>query len=317
VAAIQETDGRLLIETDCLHAIINTEGYVSGVARESFVDKVTGAHELGFGLLIADFLMEPGWDDGWSEAQLAGQPYSRDPAVHGSLPKRYVELPQICTQARRLPYEIVRGPDFVAVKQWFNYQIATNGRRAGSRWEQTLVFPDAQRYIYACDRITSVNDVESLLFRQDVPGHLRHPPAARAPGADNFEQIYLSYHGYIPAAEFLTDFPPDGRFLYQRGRQPLPERMIRAYQVRLDGRPGPWLAGMTLDPAIVYEAWCHERGYVCFIQEIGGIPVKAGGGFSAAYLVGWFDSVGEMEHAYAARRGATQVTVTERGYTVE
>ena len=27
--------------------------------------------------------------------------------------------------------------------------------------------------------------------------------------------------------------------------------MIRAYQVKVDGKPGPWLAGMTLDPAAV------------------------------------------------------------------
>jgi hypothetical protein len=311
VPTIHDTAGQLAIETDCLRAVIATEGYVSGVSRESFVDQATGAHELGFGLLIADFLMEPGWDDGWSEEQLAGHPYLRDPAVHGNLPKRYVELPQVCTQARRLPYEILRGPDFVAVKQWFHYQIATNGRRAGSRWEQTLVFPEGKRYFFACDRITSANDVESLIFRQDVPGHLRHQ------AGDNFEQIYLSYHGHIAASEFLAPFPPDGRFLYQRGLHPLPERMIRAYQVRLNGKPGPWLAGMTLDPAIIYEAWCHERGYVCFIQEIGGVPVKAGSSFSAAYLVGWFDSIDDMEHAYDQHRGASQVTVNEAGYTIE
>ena len=77
-------------------------------------------------------------------------------------------------------------------------------------------------------------------------------------------------------------FGPDEKFLYKRDDKKIPERMMRAYQVKVDGKPGPWLAGMTLDPAIVYEAWCHERGYVCFIQEIGGVPVKAGSGFSAA-----------------------------------
>ena len=33
---------------------------------------------------------------------------------------------------------------------------------------------------------------------------------------------------------------------------------------------------MTLNPADVMEAWCHERGYVCLIEEIGGRPIKAG-----------------------------------------
>jgi hypothetical protein len=41
--------------------------------------------------------------------------------------------------------------------------------------------------------------------------------------------------------------------------------MIRAYQVKVKGKPGPWLAGMTLDPSEVCEAWCHQRGYVCLL----------------------------------------------------
>ena len=152
-------------------------------------------------------------------------------------------------------------------------------------------------------------------FREMTERYFGFPAVVLQPVS--FEQMYLSYHGHIPASEFFSPFPPDGRFLYQRGAQPVPERMIRAYQVRLNGEPGPWLAGMTLDPVIVYEAWCHERGYVCFIQEIGGIPVKTGEGFSAAYLVGWFDSVTEMERAYDAHRGASLVAVSEGRYTVE
>jgi len=62
-----------------------------------------------------------------------------------------------------------------------------------------------------------------------------------------------------------------------------------------NGRPGPWLAGMTLDPSVVSEAWCHQRGYVCLIEEFGGRPVKAGESFSAAFIVGYFDSIEEME----------------------
>ena len=46
------------------------------------------------------FCMAPGWrDDG----------YTRDPKFHGDLPKHYVEGPQICTQAKELKPEIVRG----------------------------------------------------------------------------------------------------------------------------------------------------------------------------------------------------------------
>ena len=70
--------------------------------------------------------------------------------------------------------------------------------------------------------------------------------------------------------------------------------MIRAYHTRdpKTGADGPWLAGMTLNPADTSEAWCHQRtGDVCFIHEVGERPVKAGESFGAAYIVGWFDRI--------------------------
>jgi hypothetical protein len=60
---------------------------------------------------------------------------------------------------------------------------------------------------------------------------------------------------------------------------------------------------MTLQPEVVWEAWCHQRGYVCFIQEIGGYRVRAGEAFGAAYAVGWFDDVAEMLAVYDELRG--------------
>src|SRR5262249_51446111 len=151
------------------------------------------------------------------------------------LPKRYVELPQICTQAKKLPYATFHGPGFVGVRQWFHWTEATYGRVPGSLWEQTLVFPDGKRYFYAADRVTSVNSLSNLLLRIDMPGHLRHQ------SGDPFEAVYLSYEGVIPASAFVENFPPDARFLYQRGAA-TPERMIRAYRPRLPEGPGPWLA---------------------------------------------------------------------------
>jgi hypothetical protein len=60
-------DGPIIhIETNCLQAQIRTEGYVSGVAAGTLVDKEIasqgsqGAKDLGFGLSIVDFLLEPG-----------------------------------------------------------------------------------------------------------------------------------------------------------------------------------------------------------------------------------------------------------------
>jgi hypothetical protein len=85
--------------------------------------------------------------------------------------------------------------------------------------------------------------------------------------------------------------------------------MIRAYRVRLDGKPGPWLAGMTLDPSEVAEAWCHQRGYVCMIEELHRRHVRAGDSFGAAYVIGWFEDVSEMNRVYDRYKGARRITI--------
>jgi hypothetical protein len=286
---VKQTDDFVDIETDALQARIRSKGYVSGIAQGSFVDKKTGARELGFGLHIMDFLLAPGWkDDG----------YHRDAKIHGNLPRHYVEGPQICTKAKHLEPEVIRGKDYVAVRLRHRFTEAAPGLKAGSLWEQTLLFQPKVRYVLSSETITSVNDVDGLTYRIDMPGHIRHRQG------DNFSQVYLSYVGLIPASAFTTDFAPDARYLYQRQPGKVPDRMIRAYQVKVDGKPGPWLAGMTLDPAEVSEAWCHQRGYVCFIEELHGRPVKAGEVFGAAYIVGWFDDIPSMERTYDRYKGA-------------
>ena len=58
--AVREVKDGLEIETDQLVARVNAKGYVSGVAAGSFLDKRTGARDLGFGLHIMDFLLGPG-----------------------------------------------------------------------------------------------------------------------------------------------------------------------------------------------------------------------------------------------------------------
>jgi hypothetical protein len=50
---------RIEVETHRYRATIATAGYVTGVAAGSFLDTKTGAHDLGFGLSIVDFLLEP------------------------------------------------------------------------------------------------------------------------------------------------------------------------------------------------------------------------------------------------------------------
>jgi hypothetical protein len=121
----------------------------------------------------------------------------------------------------------------------------------------------------------------------------------------------------IPAKEFAKDFPPDGKFLYQRREGKTPERMIRGYQLKVDGKPGPWLAGLTLDPAATVEAWCHQRGYICFIQELHGKKVRAGETFGAAYVVGYFDDIAEMEAVYDRHKGAKQIVVEGKKFALK
>ncbi len=300
---VSGTDDYVQIDTDALQARVRKKGYVSGIAAGTFLDRKTGARDLGFGLHIMDFLMAPGWrDDG----------YPRDAKVHGDLPKHYVEGPQICTQAKELKPEIIRGEGFVAVRLRYTFNKPGQGYKAGSTWEQTLVFLPGVRYVLSGERITSANDVDDLFYRIDMPGHIKHKDG------DTFEQVYLSYLDRpIPATGFKEDFAPDAHFLYQRKAGKVPARMIRAYQVKQDGKPGPWLAGMTLDPAEVSEAWCHQRGYVCFIEELHRKKVKAGETFGAAYVVGWFDDVAEMEKVYDRYKGKRALVVEGGKYRLE
>ena len=75
---VKETDEFVQIDTDALQARVRKKGYVSGVAKNSLLDKKTGARDAGFGLHIMDFLMAPGWRD---------DDYTREPKIHGNLPK--------------------------------------------------------------------------------------------------------------------------------------------------------------------------------------------------------------------------------------
>ena len=70
-----------------------------------------------------------------------------------------------------------------------------------------MVFQPGVRYVLGSEQITSANDVDNLLYRIDMPGHIRHKQE------DTFANVYLSYHGTIKAEEFSKDFAPDERFL--------------------------------------------------------------------------------------------------------
>jgi hypothetical protein len=307
---VTETDDEISLKLPKLEARIRKTGYVSGVAKESFLDKQTGFRDAGFGLDIVDWIMEPGSDEAYRDKLDPELIYQYNNSYHGKRPKRSIEGPQICTKAKRINAEVIEGEDFVAVKLWYQYQTAAPGKKTGSLWTQWLVFPAQARYFFSMDKIEAKNSSDAMFLRTDLPGHIRHTKG------DSFSQIYLSYHGTIFSDQFLEDFPPDEKFHYLRNDEKIPERMIRAYQLRNSetGNSGPWLAGMTLDPAVVSEAWCHQRGYVCMIQEFGAKPIQAGESFQAAYLIVYFDSIEDMQTLYDRYKGTIGLEVTKDGW---
>lgn len=321
---VTQTADQITISTPQLEAGIRKKGYVTGVYRQTFLDKKTGFRDAGFGLDIADWIMEPGSDKAYRAKLDKELIYRYGNPYHGKTAKRSIEGPQICTQAKVLKPTVIRGKDFVGIVQTFRYKAAAPGKKTGSLWTQRIVFPMGKRYFLSMNRIDAVNDSPAMFLRTDMPGHIKHKKG------DTFSEVYLSYHGRILAKEFFTNFAPDAKFNYRRGSgvrgrrgasvrgrdAKIPKRFIRAYRLRdpKTGKPGPWLAGMTLDPSVVHEAWCHQRNYVCLIHEFGGKPVKAGGFFRAAFLVGYFDSIEEMQKTYDRYAGHTGLVINKDGW---
>jgi hypothetical protein len=307
---VTDDDEQITIDSPTLGAVVRKQGYVSGVAAGSLLDKQTGFRDVGYGLDIVDWIMEPGSDEAYRDQLDKELVYEFNNPYHGKTAKRSLEGPQICTRARQLDPRVVQGKDFVAITQEYRYTTAAPGYKTGSRWSQWLVFPAGKRYFVSSDRVDAVNASPAMFQRIDMPGHIKHNRG------DTFSEVYLSYVGVIPSSEFFDDFAPDEKFLYQRQAGKTPERFIRAYHLRNPetGEDGPWLAGMTLDPSVVSEAWCHQRGYVCMIEEYGGRPIKPGDSFSAAFIVGFFDSIDEMHQVYDQHAGHTGLDVDEAGW---
>src|SRR6266581_463775 len=133
---VTEDDRAIKIETDKLEAVIpkrNPKQWMTGIEKGSFLDKTTGFREIGDGLMVVDWLMEPGSDEAWSDKVIApdGHGVGRytwhtnetDPArrsyalmAHGgSHRKRMVEGPQLCHRMKPVQPEVVQGKDFIAV----------------------------------------------------------------------------------------------------------------------------------------------------------------------------------------------------------
>ena len=340
-AKATEDDRAIKVETDKIEAVIPKKDpvrWMTGIEKQSFLDKTTGFREVGDGLMVIDWLMEAGSDeaygnqvfdpDGNSVGRYTWYTNETDPErrayalmAHGSSHrKRMVEGPQLCHRMKPVRPDIIRGNNFVAVKTTYKYEYAALGRNAGSRWTQLIVFPEGKRYFVLMDKIDSVNDSDEMFLRNDTPGCVRHEKG------DTFSEMYLSYlsgpNGVrIPSSEFFTPFPPDLKFGYRRDLNVVPERFIRAYHLRDrdTGADGPWLAGLTLEPSIVYEAWCSQRpgGIIVMIEEVYGKPIRAGESFSAAHIVGYFDTIDEMHALYDQYKGHTALVADESGWRLE
>lgn len=337
-ARVTEDERAIKIETDKLEAVIpkkSPKQWMTGIEKGSFLDKATGFREIGDGLMVIDWLMEPGsdadWDpkvlgkDGHGVGRYSWHENETDPGrklytlmSHGSSHrKRMIEGPQLCHRMKPVQPTVLRGKDFIAVTTTYQFEYAAPGRKAGSRWTQLIVFPKGERYFLLMDKIDSVNDAKEMFLRNDTPGCVRHEKG------DTFSEMYLSYLSgpkgiRIPSSEFFAPFPPDLKFGYRRDTHKTPEHFIRAYHLRdkKTGKDGPWLAGLTLEPSVVYEAWCSQRpgGIIVMIEEIHGKPVKAGESFSAAHVVGYFDTIEEMHKTYDRYRGHTALSATTMGW---
>jgi hypothetical protein len=307
---IENVEDRVLVTGEALDFAAKTKGYCTGIAGGSLLDKKSGFHDQGFGLDIIDWLMEPGSDEAYRDQLPGDLAYVFNNPFHGKRAKKSIEGPQICTHANATNPVLIGGKDYLVMKQSWQYTLAAPNKNTGSVWNQTMVFPRGKRYFLSADKMTVKNASDSLFFRQDMPGHIKHK------NGDTFSEVYLSYLGRIPASEFSEDFAPDERFNYRRDINGAPERFIRAYHLRdpKTGNDGPWLAGMTLNPSDVSEAWCHERKYVCLIEEIGERPIQAGQSFGAAYVVGYFDSIDEMNAVYDQYKGHSGLVADENAW---
>src|ERR1700730_6313085 len=87
---ITEDDDRIRIAGSALEASVRKKGYVTGIEAQSLLDKKTGFRDLGFGLDIVDWLMEPGSDEAYRDRLPGDLAYHFNNLVHGKRPKRSI-----------------------------------------------------------------------------------------------------------------------------------------------------------------------------------------------------------------------------------
>ena len=232
---VEETKDYIQVDTDALEARIRKTGYVSGIAQGTFLDKKTGARDPGFGLHIMDFLLGPGWKD---DSYGRDEKYARQAAE--SLHRGAADL-HAGEAARPV---VVRGKDCVAVKMSFRFTqpdtTASSPAPCGSR-----------RSSSSRQALRPVRRTHHLGQRRRQPdlSH-RHAGPRQAQGRR---------HVFADLPELLTARfrPPSSSRTSRPMRAPLPARQGQGAAPPHDPRlpapagdkAGPWLGGLTLDPA--------------------------------------------------------------------
>src|ERR671911_2836932 len=106
---VTEDAERVRIAGTALEAAVRKAGYVSGVEGGSLLDVKSGFRDLGHGLDVVDWLMEPGSDESYRDKLPGDLPYVFNNLYHGKRAKRSIEGPQICTKAKELKPVVIRG----------------------------------------------------------------------------------------------------------------------------------------------------------------------------------------------------------------
>ena len=168
VNGVDTWDG-LKIETDSYEAYITPKGnHRKGVLGGTFLDKRTGARDLGFGLNVTDYPCVSPRSQEWE------QDTNLTPMVFGT--RRLfigVEGPQLCYAPNaKIEFEVFKEKTFVVIHQWFTFTKGTwanSGKDVskasvhfypdkndydspGSRWDEWLLFPSKKRYFFAFNK---------------------------------------------------------------------------------------------------------------------------------------------------------------------
>ena len=185
-----------------LQARIRKKGYVSGIAAGSLLDKKTGRPRPRLRPAHHGLPDGPRLERRWllarrQAARQSAQALRRRPAnLHAG------------EEARTRSH---RGKDFVAVRLRFTFTKPAKGFKAGSTWEQTLVFQPGLRYFLS----RRTHHQRQRRGRPLLPH--RHARPHQAQGRRHLHAGLPELPRQpIPAAAFAEDFAPDAKFLYQR-----------------------------------------------------------------------------------------------------